>query len=104
MTAELHDRVIKQLDASGAGDPPGHRFHGMTLVATLADEQIAMTPAEPLEIHCLIEGRDAAVPRKTIAELRNTAFVKRPVERLREKIHKAMEKSSVDEPSGSATT
>ena len=27
MTAEQYDRVIKQLDASGAGDPPGRRFH-----------------------------------------------------------------------------
>ena len=64
-----------------------------------------MAPAEPLEIHRLIEGGDASVLRKPIAELRNTAFFQRPVDKLREKIHKAMEKSSlVDNPSGSATT
>lgn len=129
MTAEPHDRVIKQLDASGAGDPPGRKFHpcfgsahhltvfdvwdcadefqafGMTLMPTLAEEQIEMAAAKPLEIRRLIEGGGASVLRKTIAELRNTAFVKRPVEKLREKIRKAMEKSSEeDNPSGSATT
>ena len=126
MTAAPHDRVIKQLDASGACDPPGRRFHrcfgsahhltvfdvwdcadefqafGMTLMPTLAEEQIEMAPGE---IHRLIEGGDASVVRKAIAELRNTAFFERPVEKLREKIHKAMEKSSLeDNPSGSATT
>ena len=102
MTAEPHDRVIKQLDASGAGDPLGRRFHpcfgsahhltvfdvwdcadefqalGMTLMPTLAEEQIEMAPAEPREIHRLIEGGDASVVRKAIAELRNTAFSTAP--------------------------
>jgi len=129
MTAEPHDRVIKQLDASGAGDPPGRRFHlcfcsarnltvfdvwdcadefqafGMTLMPTLAKEQIEMAPAKPLETHRLIVGGDASVLRTPIAEIRNAAFFERPVEKLREKIHKAMEKSSSeDNPSGSATT
>lgn len=27
MTAEQYDRVIKQLEGSGAGAPPGRRFH-----------------------------------------------------------------------------
>jgi hypothetical protein len=128
MTAEQYDRVTKQLDASGAGDPPGRRFHvcfgpadhltvfdvwdsaeqlqafGMTLMPILATEQIEMASAEPLEIHRLVEGGDASVLRKTIAELREKAFFMRPVEKLREKIHKAKEKSSEeDTPSGSAT-
>jgi hypothetical protein len=127
MTAEPYDRVVKQVDASGAGDPPGRRFHvcfgsahhltvsaawdsaeefqvfGMTLMPTLAEEQIELAPAEPLDR--LIEGGDASVLRKAIAELRSTAFFVRPVERLREKIHEAMEKSSLeDSPSGSAAT
>lgn len=102
MTAEPHDRVIKQLDASGACDRPGRRFHpcfgsahhltvvdvwdcadefqafGMTLMPSLAEEQIEMAPAEPLEIHRLIEGGDASVLRKAVAELRNTAFSNAP--------------------------
>ena len=102
MTAEPHDRVIKQVDASGACDRPGRRFHrcfgsahhltvfdvwdcadefqafGMTLMPTLAEEQIEMAPAEPLEIHRLIEGGDASVLRKAVAELRNTAFSNAP--------------------------
>jgi len=74
----------------------------------LATEQIEMAPAEPLEIHRLVEGGEASVLRKTIAELREKAFFIRPVEKLREKIHKAREKSSEEEeeeeeePSGSA--
>ena len=102
MTAEPHDRVIKQLDASGACGPPGRRFHpcfgsahhltvfdvwdcagefpafGMTLMPSLADEELEMAPAEPLEIHRLIEGGDASVLRKAVAELRNTAFLNAP--------------------------
>ena len=128
MTAEQYDRVTKQLDASGAGDPPGRRFHacfgpadhltvfdvsdsaeelqafGMTLMPILAEERIEMASAEPLQIHRLREGGDATVLRKTIAELREKAFFMRPVEKLREKIHKAKEKASEeDKPSGSAT-
>lgn len=129
MSAEQYDRVSEQLDASGAGDPPGRRFHacfgpadhvtvfdvwdsteqlqafGMTLVPILAEEHIEMAPPEPLEIHRLVEGGDASVLRKTIAELREKAFFMRPVEKLREKIHKAKEKSSEeDTPGGSAPT
>jgi hypothetical protein len=127
MTAEQYDRVIKRLDASGVGDPPGRRFHacfgpadhltvfdvwdsaeefqafGVTLMPILATEQIEMAPAEPLEIHRLIEGGDAGGLRKTIAALRQKAFFIRPVEKLREKIHSARERSSEgDTPSGSA--
>jgi hypothetical protein len=128
MTAEQYDRVNKQLDASGAGDPPGRRFHAcfgpadhltvfdvwdsveqlqtfaMTLIPILAEEHIEMAPAEPLEIHRLVEGGDASVLHKTIAELRQKAFFIRPVEKLREKIHKVKETpSEEDKPSGSAT-
>ena len=128
MTAEQYDRVIKRSAASGAADPPGRRFHacfgpadhltvfdvwdsaehfqafGMTLMPILAEEHIEMAPAEPLEIHRLIEGGDASALRKTIDELREQAFFLRPVEKLGEKIHKAKEKSSEeDTPSGSAT-
>ena len=128
MTTEQYDRVTNQLDASGAGDPPGRRFHacfgpadhltvfdvwdsaeqlqafGMTLMPILGEERIEMAPPEPLEIHRLVEGGDASVLRKTIAELRAKAFFIRPVEKFREKIHKAKEKSSEgDTPSGSAT-
>jgi hypothetical protein len=128
MTAEQYDRVIKQLDASGGGDPPGRRFHacfgpadhltvfdvwdsaeefeafGVKLMPILATEHIEMASADPLEVHRLIEGAEASVLRKTIAELREKAFFIRPVEKLREKIHKAREKSSQeDSPSGSAT-
>ena len=64
-----------------------------------------MAPAEPLEIHRLIEGGDASVVVKTIDELREQAFFLRRVEKLREKIDKAKKRSSEeDEPSGSATT
>jgi hypothetical protein len=77
---------------------------GVTLMPILAKEQIEMAPAEPLEIHHLIEGGDASALRKTIAELREKAFFMRPVEKLRERIHKAKEKpSEEDKPSGSAT-
>ena len=37
-----------------------------------------MAPAEPLEIHRLIEGGDASAVRKTIAELREKAFFQTP--------------------------
>jgi hypothetical protein len=128
MTAEQYDRVIEQLEASGAGDPPGRRYHacfgpahhltmfdvwdsvdefhafGVTLMPILAKEQIEMAPAEPLVIHRLIESGEESFLRKTIAELREKAFFIRPVETLREKIHRAKEKSSEeDKPNGSAT-
>jgi hypothetical protein len=128
MSAEQYDRVTEQLDASGAGDPPGRRFHAcfgpadhvtvfdvwdsaaqlqafaMTLMPILAEEHIEMAPPEPLEIHRLVEGGDASVLRKTIAELREKAFFMRPVEKFREKIHKPKETASQeDTPGGSAT-
>lgn len=123
MTAEQYDRVIEQLEASGAGAPPGRRFHacfgpdhhlmvfdvwdsmeefqafGATLMPILAKEQIEMA-AEPLEIHRLIEGSDTSALRKTIETLREKAFFRRPVEKLREKIHKAKEMSSDEEKQG----
>ena len=128
MTAEQYDRVVKQLEASGAGAPPGRRFHacfgsghhlmvfdvwdsmeefqtfGTTLMPILAKEQIEMAPAEPLEIHSLIEGGDASALRKTIEALREKAFFRRPVETLREKIHKAKEKSSEEDERGGTAT
>ena len=128
MTAEQYDRIIKQLEASGAGAPLGRRFHacfgpgdhlmvfdvwdsveefqafGTTIIPILAKEQIEMAPAEPLEIHRLIEGGDASALRKTIGTLRENAFFRRPVEKLREKIHKKKETSSEeDKPGGTAT-
>ena len=128
MTAEQYDRVVKQLEASGVGAPPGRRFHacfgpgdhlmvfdvwdsveefqafGTTLMPILAKEQIEMPLAEPLEIHSLIEGGDASALRKTIVTLRENAFFRRPVEKLREKIHKKKEKSSDEDKSGGTTT
>lgn len=119
MTAAQYDRVVAQLEASGAADPPGRRFHacfgaddhlmmfdvwdsveqsqdfGLTLMPILANEHIELAPAEPLAIHRFIEGAEATGLRKTIAELRDKAFFIRPVEKLREKIHRVK-----DEPSG----
>jgi hypothetical protein len=129
MTAEQYDRVIKQLDLAGAGDPPGRRFHacvgqgdhlmvfdvwdsadefeafGETLMPILAREHIELAPTEPLEIHRLIEGGDVGALRKTIADLRDKAFFIRPVEKLREKLHKAVKEKPAgeDTPNGSAT-
>ena len=66
---------------------------------------IETAPAEPLVIHRLIESGEEGFLRKTIAELREKAFFIRPVETLREKIHRAKEKpSEEDKPNGSATT
>ena len=59
----------------------------------LAKEQVEM-PAEPLEIHNLIEGSDTNALRKTIRALRETAYFRRPVEKLREKIHRPKGDSS----------
>ena len=121
MTVEQYDRVTKLLKASGSDAPPGRRFHacfgpaghltvfevwdsvdeletfGATVLPLLANEQVAMAPAEPLEIHGLIEEGDASALRKTIVALREQAFFRRPVDKLREKIHKAR-KSSDGEP------
>ena len=117
MTAEQYDRVTAELEASGAGAPPGRSFHacfgpggrllvfevwdgteelqafGAALLPILAKEHLEMASAEPLEIHRLIEGGDAGALRKTIVALREQAFFRRPVEKLREKIHKAKESS-----------
>jgi len=118
MTAEQYDRIIKQLEASGAGAPRGRRFHvcfgpghnlrvfdvwdsleefetfGKTLMPILAEEQIEMAPAEPLEIYSLIEGGEASALRRTIETLREKAFFRRPVEKLRETILKPKERPS----------
>ena len=128
MTAEQYDRVITQLEGSGAGAPSGRRFHacvgqgdhltvfelwdsleefqafGVTLMPILAKEQIEMAPGEPLEIHRLIEGSDASALRKTIAELRDKAFFIRPVEKLREKLHKARARSTEEDKRGGTAT
>ncbi|SRR6266511_3576899 len=128
MTAEQYDRVIKQLDAAGAGDPPGRRLHacfgqgdhlmvfdvwdsadrfeafGETLMPILAREHIEIAPTEPLEIHRLIEGGDMGALRKTIAELRDKAFFIRPVEKLREKLHKAREKPAEEDTTNTSAT
>ena len=129
LTTDQYDRVMTQLEASGAGAPPGRRFHAcfgpadhltvfdvwdsaeefqafaMKLRPILATEHIEMAAADPLEMHRLIEGGEASVLRKTIDELRNKAFFIRPVEKLRDKLHQTKEKSSQEhKPSGSATT
>jgi len=127
MTAEQYDRVMKQLEASGAAAPCGRRFHACfgardhlmvfdvwdsmeefqafatTLMPILAKEQIELAPAEPLEIYNLIEGGDASALRKTIAALRENAFFRRPVEKLREKIH-GVEKVSGEKKRGGTAT
>jgi hypothetical protein len=113
MSVEQYDRVVSQLEASGAGVPPGRRFHACfgpddqlmmfdvwdsaeefhafraILMPILANAHIEMPPAEPLEIHNLIEEGEAGALRKTIEALREQAFFRRPVEKLREKLHKA---------------
>jgi hypothetical protein len=127
MTAEQYDRVIEQLEGSGAGAPSGRRFHacfgegdhlsmfdvwdsveefeafGRTLMPMLATEQIEIAPAELREIHRLVEGGDVSALRKTIAELRQKAFFIRPVEKLREKLHSVKETSSDDDKRGGMT-
>lgn len=118
MTVAQYDRVSEQLEATRAGAPSGRRFHvcfgqgdhvmvfevwdsveelqafATTFTPILAAEHIDVTPAEPLEIHRLVDGSDAGALRRTIAELREKAFFIRPVEKLRETIHKVKEKSS----------
>ena len=128
MTAEQYDRVLQQLEAAGAGDPPGRRFHacvgqgdhlvvfevwesgddcaafGERLMPILAREHIELAPTESLVIHRLVESGDVSALRRTIAELREKAFFIRPVEKLREKLHKATEKHpGEDTPNESAT-
>jgi hypothetical protein len=128
MNAAQYDRVSEQLEAARAGAPPGRRIHvcfgqrdhlmvfevwdnvedlqafGTTLMPILADEHIEMAPAEPLEIHRLVDGGDSRALRRTIAELREKAFFIRPVEKLRETIHKVKEKSSDDTKRDGAAT
>src|SRR5688572_12637357 len=90
MTAAQYDRVSERLQATGADHPPGRRFHvcfgqgdhmmvfdvwdstahlqsfTTTLMPILADEHIEMAPAEPLEIHHLVDGGDSGALRTTI--------------------------------------
>jgi hypothetical protein len=124
MTAEQYDRIFEQLEASGAGAPPGRRFHACfgppdhlmlfdvwdsseevrafssTLMPILAKEQVSMAPPETLEIHHLIEGGDVSGLQRTIAALRESSFFRRPVEKLREKIHTVRPKPSHEEERG----
>lgn len=129
MTAAQYDRVSERLEASGAGAPPGRRLHvcfgqgdrlmvfevwasaedvqafAATLMPVLVDEHIELAPVEPLEIHRLVDASDSGALRRTIAELRAKAFFIRPVEKLRETIHKVKEKSPDDGTrSGTATS
>jgi hypothetical protein len=129
MTAEQYDRVGEHVDGSGTGPPPGRRFHACfgqgdhlmvfdvwdsieeldaftaTLMPILAIEHIAMAPPEPLEIHGLIDSGDSRALRRTIAELHDTAFFIRPVEKLREKVHSVKGKSSEnDNPAQTPTS
>jgi hypothetical protein len=115
MTAEQYDRVIEQLEASGAGAPPGRRFHacfgpahrltmfdvwdsmeefqvfGTTLMPVLAKEQVEMAPPEPLEIHSITESGEVSTLRKRIDALLEQAFFRRPVEKLRDRLHQSTE-------------
>ncbi len=125
MTVEQYDRVIKQLEVSGAGAPAGRRVHACfsqgdhlvvfdvwdsveefhafatTLMPILAQEHIEIASAEPLEVHRLIEGGDAGALRKTIEGLRDKAFFIRPVEKLRDKLHGVRKHpTDEDEPGG----
>jgi hypothetical protein len=128
MTVEQYDRIIEQLEACGSGAPPGRRFHvcfgprshvmlfdvwdstedflafRATLMPILANEQVSIAPPEPLEIHRLVEGGDAGALRRTIAALRESAFFRRPVEKLREKIHTRVKPSEEEQGGGAATT
>jgi hypothetical protein len=106
MTVEQYHRITEHLNASRTGPPPGRRFHACfghgdhlmvfdvwdstealdaftaTLMPILATEHIDMAPPAPLEIHDLVDGGDSGALRKRIAELRDTAFFIRPVEKL----------------------
>ncbi len=93
---------------------------GTTLMPILDKEQIEMAPPEPLEIHSIIESGEASTLRKRIDALLEQAYFRRPVEtlrdrlhqstesgavaKLREKIHKAGDKSSEEEKIEESTT
>ncbi len=119
MTVEQYDRVIEQVEASGAGAPPGRRIHACfgpgdrlrvfevwdsieefqafdtTLVPILAKARIDMAPPEQLEIHSIIEGGEAGTLRKRIDALLEQAFFRRPVEKLHDRLHQSSESGAV---------
>jgi hypothetical protein len=120
MTFELYDRVVEKLEASGAGAPPGRRFHACfgpgdhlamfdvwdtmeefeafatTLTRILAEEHMDVAMPEPLEIHSIIDGGEAGILRKRIDALLDQAFFRRPVEKLREVLHTPSEPGAID--------
>ena len=55
-----------------------------TLMPLLATEHVVMAPPESLAVHDLIDAGDSTALRTTIAELRDTAFFIRPVEKLQD--------------------
>ena len=55
-----------------------------------------MAPPEPLEIHSIIESGDASALRKRIDGLLEQAFFRRPVEKLRDRLHQSSESGAVD--------
>jgi hypothetical protein len=59
-----------------------------TPMPILAIEHIDMAPPEPPEIHDLLDSGDTRALRTTIAELCDKAFVIRPVDKPREKLHR----------------
>ena len=63
-----------------------------------------MASAEPVEIHSLIQGGDVSTLQKTIVALREQAFPRRPVEKLRDKVHKAKDSSPEDDGRGRTAT
>jgi hypothetical protein len=119
MTVEHYGRVIEQLEASGAGSPPGRRFHacfgpadrltvfevwesleefqafGLTLMPILAKEHIELTPPEPLETRNIIDSGEASALRRRIDSLREQAFFRRPVEKLGDRLHRGTESGAV---------
>jgi hypothetical protein len=67
-----------------------------TLMPILAEEQVELAPPEPLEIHSIIEGGDASTLRKRIDALLDQAFFRRPVEKLRDRLYKSSESGAMD--------
>jgi hypothetical protein len=113
MTAAQYDRLVEQFEASGASAPPGRRLHVcfghddhlmvfdlwdsvealQAFAATPANEHMAITPAEPFEVHRLVDDGDSGALRNAIAELREHAFFIRPGDKRWGKIQNVKEGS-----------
>ena len=113
MTAAQYDRLVEQSEASPAGPPPGHRLHVcfghddhlmvfdlwdsveelQAFTATPAGEHVAIAPAQPFEVHRVVDGGDSGALHKTIVELREQAFFIRPIDKPWGTIHNVNEES-----------